>query len=95
MNCPDCGVTPGVCHEDGCDVARCVWTGLQRLACQAFSEGNDDCGYDSWSGRWPGELECEEYGWVTTDEVTGHVIHDLNRLARECRWSVEGQRWIR
>lgn len=95
MNCPDCGVMPGVCHEDGCDVARCAWTGLQRLACQVLWREGDDCGHDLWTGRWPGELECEEYGWFTVDEVTGYVLYDLTRLARECRWSVEGQRWAK
>ena len=31
--CPGCGVEAGARHGDGCDVARCLWTGMQRLAC--------------------------------------------------------------
>lgn len=31
--CPDCAAHPGQPHVDGCDVARCLWTGHQRLAC--------------------------------------------------------------
>lgn len=29
--CPDCQVSTGVPHEDGCDVARCLRFGEQRL----------------------------------------------------------------
>ncbi len=32
-DCPDCGVLPGVPHEAGCDVARCLRTGMQRIQC--------------------------------------------------------------
>lgn len=31
--CGDCRVRPGEPHQDGCDVARCMWTGTQRLQC--------------------------------------------------------------
>lgn len=31
--CHDCAVAVGQPHDDGCDVARCLWTGLQRIAC--------------------------------------------------------------
>jgi hypothetical protein len=31
--CPDCGTRQGEAHADGCDVARCLWTGQQRLQC--------------------------------------------------------------
>lgn len=32
-SCGDCGAKPGEPHDDGCDVARCLWTGGQRLQC--------------------------------------------------------------
>lgn len=28
-----CGAKPGEAHHDGCPVARCLWTGLQAIAC--------------------------------------------------------------
>lgn len=31
--CPDCGVEVGQPHDDGCDVARCLWDGSQRIQC--------------------------------------------------------------
>lgn len=35
--CHDCGVDPGQAHEDGCDTARCLVTGGQRLMCDSAS----------------------------------------------------------
>jgi hypothetical protein len=31
--CPDCGAEVGTAHDGNCDVARCLWTGRQRLQC--------------------------------------------------------------
>jgi hypothetical protein len=31
--CQDCGATPGTEHGDGCDTARCLAYGTQRLQC--------------------------------------------------------------
>jgi hypothetical protein len=31
--CGDCGAEIGEPHASGCDVARCLWTGLQRIQC--------------------------------------------------------------
>jgi hypothetical protein len=31
--CPDCAVAAGTAHGEGCDVARCLHTGQQRLGC--------------------------------------------------------------
>jgi len=84
--CPDCGVAPGAHHTDNCDVARCLATGLQRLGC---SESHD-CGLDIWTGRWPGEEECEEFGWML-----GKDLPDLNRLLMEATWDPSLKRWVR
>ena len=60
--CPDCGVAPGKLHTPGCDVARCLECGGQRLSCDC----NDDKGYgDIWIGLWPGTINCYEYGLVS------------------------------
>jgi hypothetical protein len=75
--CGDCGVKPGEPHEDGCDVARCLRTGRQRLSCDAGAavfgwpeaRPHDDCGRQAWSGEWPGVAECEEYDWLAPESV--------------------------
>lgn len=36
--CPSCGVTLDVAHAAGCDVARCVVTGMQRCLCLGQDE---------------------------------------------------------
>jgi hypothetical protein len=88
-SCQDCGVRPGQEHDDGCDTARCLVTGHQRLSCgRAHEAGDLDCGRDIWTGLWPGEAECIEYGWVTSDGFP-----DLNRLAIMGRWNRQAQRW--
>lgn len=97
--CNDCGV--GVCaeHTDGCDVARCLVTGFQRLSC-----GEDhDCGGDVWTGKWPGVAECEALGWwAYFVPHTGFVpcaadhpgaVADLNRLVLEGVWDRDAKRW--
>ena len=32
-DCRDCGVSVGQPHDIGCDVARCLWSGGQRIGC--------------------------------------------------------------
>lgn len=127
-SCPDCGVSPGGQHEDGCDVARCLFTGRQRLQCDGYlphalqdvphigqpSPGclvPVDCGRDIWTGLWPGEAECREYGWYSwfrapePGETYGEWVRcdpdhpeagpDLNRLVLECTWDRGARRWVR
>lgn len=36
--CPDCAAELGQAHEDGCDVARCLWSGDQRLGCSGMTD---------------------------------------------------------
>lgn len=83
--CPDCDVPAGQCHLDGCDVARCMTTGLQRLG-----HGPCDCAPDIWTGTWPGKAECNEFGWTY-----GPGLPYLNRLHTQAVWSPEKKRWIR
>ncbi|PSL51377.1 hypothetical protein B0I31_1216 [Saccharothrix carnea] len=82
--CPDCEVATGQPHVEGCDVARCLRTGLQRLSC----EHEHDCGKDTWSGRWPGEVDCERFGWMI-----GPGLPDLNRLLTEATWNPATEQW--
>lgn len=48
-SCRDCGVEPGRKHRQGCDTARCLKCGGQRLSCNC-----KDSGEDVWTGIWPG-----------------------------------------
>jgi hypothetical protein len=101
-NCPDCAAAPGESHEDGCDVARCMATGRQRLSCA----GGHDCGQDVWTGDWPGDAECREFGWWVQDRCAEGMgwlpcapdapgaTEDLNRLATHAHWSPERRRWV-
>lgn len=107
-DCGDCAVPPGTAHEGGCDVARCMATGLQRLSCDQnhppMTEA-DPCGVDVWTGEWPGDAECREFGWWVQDrcaEGLGWVpcapdapgaTEDVNRLQMEAVWDVEAGRW--
>jgi hypothetical protein len=77
-SCPDCVAAIGKKHDDGCDVARCLWDGGQRFSCDYALDYTDepesdpmvidpsdphDCGEDVWTGMWPGYREAIEFGW--------------------------------
>lgn len=74
QSCHDCGVAPGTAHLDGCDTARCLNTGIQRLQCDCGK-----CGDDVWTGMWPGIQECYDLKLVCYDESTKDFCFDLNR----------------
>jgi hypothetical protein len=122
--CTDCQAGPGEEHGDGCDVARCLAYGTQRLQCgdgkrlvvyglhpwgspivDYVTDGHD-CGRDVWTGRWPGEAECEEYGlwavfvpdgdpsWQPVPAGTPGAVPDLNRLLSQGRWDAGRRSWV-
>lgn len=88
--CPDCRVVVGEAHEHdehngGCDVARCLVTGYQRLMCDL----DHDCGRDTWTGWWPGHTDCERLGWMI-----GPGFPDLYRLYTQGVWDPERRLWV-
>ena len=87
-NCPDCGVPVGEKHKDGCDVERCPHCGGQALGCIGFDP--NDPRRQPWTGKWPGEADCERLGFFINGDRS---LPDLNRLFAECRWNPEQQRW--
>jgi hypothetical protein len=78
-NCPDCGARVGEKHKDRCDVERCPHCGGQALGCIGF-DPNDPC-REPWSGKWPGEADCERLGFFVNGDRS---LPDLNRLFAEC-----------
>ena len=107
--CDGCSVKPGQPHDDLCDVARCLFTGGQRKSCSG--DAHEDCGRDTWTGRYPGDIECEEFGWfavcvprpagekgfqwVPCDRDAPGATQNLNRLRAEARWDRDQGRWVR
>jgi hypothetical protein len=78
--CPDCGVAPGQRHQEGCDVAHCVICGQQQLQCNPRREHGlrkaDWPPMQTWTGEWPGEAECREWGWYSRWTVVTEYSHD-------------------
>ena len=103
--CPGCDCDIGEIHDPVCDVARCRATGLQWQVCdhQAASAVPHD--RDAWTGRYPGEAECTEFGWfarlvpgegwIECDAQTPGAQPDLNRLQADGRWDASAGRWTR
>lgn len=104
--CGDCGVDPGTLHDAGCDVERCPECGGQMIGCGCHPE--DTWPADSermpWTGIWPGEMECIEFGWyskwavgpgwVRCEKDSPEATPDLNRLGREGLWDKKLKRWV-
>ncbi|MGW1616052.1 hypothetical protein ACWCQZ_42710 [Streptomyces sp. NPDC002285] len=95
--CPSCYVPVGSLHTDYCSLARCAFTGLQRSGCD---HPTDRC-RTRWTGRLPGETECQEYGfyarlgsngWESCAADHPDAMPDFNRLYAECWWDVRAQR---
>ena len=58
-----------------------------------------------WTGEWPGETECREFGWyakivkgqqgwVTCDKDDPDATEDLNRLHTDAIWSKDAGRFL-
>jgi hypothetical protein len=86
--CPDCGVSLGRNHREGCDVERCPHCGGQALGCVGFDP--HDPRRQVWDGKWPGEGDCERLGFYVNGDRS---LPDINRLFVECVWNRDLQRW--
>ena len=112
LTCPGCRVPIAEEHTEHCEHAVCLATGGPRAMCrllgaQSGEEAHDDCGRDTWTGRYAGVAECEEYGWYVQDLTTqgdGLVrcdrdapgaIPDIGRLRVEATWDAGARRWRR
>jgi len=95
--CTDCGAELMHAHEEGCDVARCTWTGMQRIGCGE----THNHGADIWDGVWPGTSAAVEYGWYSYFANGWHrcgpghpqATPDLNRVPLECDWDPWRKAW--
>ena len=95
-------------HDDGCDMARCLHTGQQRLACQTFGpllgQESHDCGKDPWLGYDPDADRAAIYGLWCWCPPTGSplpcdvnhpgAIPDVTRLMRNGVWDWEKHLWV-
>ena len=88
--CPDCGVKVGELHDPGCDVERCRLCGQQAIGHHCDPKEIEKLGGQlAWTGLWPGDAECIEFGFIT---VGGRP--DINRLYRKAKWSPEQGRFV-
>jgi hypothetical protein len=71
-NCRDCDVAPNTQHDAGCDVARCISTGMQWIQCggqehvykgRYYGEHQGPCEPDVWTGYYPGYEDCIRLGY--------------------------------
>ena len=102
-NCHDCGAHPGALHEPDCDVERCANCGGQRVSCGCPDRLKNR--RLPWTGEWPGEAECREFGWfgklipgagwVACDQHDPDAEPDVNRLYREAKWDRRAGRFVR
>jgi hypothetical protein len=102
-DCPECGARPGTLHQPDCDIERCPNCGGQFISCgcPARSQGRRL----PWSGEWPGEAECRQYGWyaklvpgvgwVPCPQNDPNAELDLNRLHREAVWDPQAGRFVK
>jgi hypothetical protein len=102
-SCPDCAAPIGSKHIGGCDVARCLKCGGQRLSCDCEDDEGDG---DIWDGYWPGTKECYNKKYVAREILRRpsaqqqgipadgyYYTFDFNHLAidRAIRSSQEGK----
>lgn len=102
--CPGCGAAIGEQHDRVCDVARCRATGLQWMACEVGIGAAVAHEPDVWTGRWPGEEDCERLGllarfergrgWVPCAADDPDAEPDFDRLRAEATWDPGRGHWI-
>lgn len=102
--CHGCGAAVGERHDAICDVARCCATGRQWSVCDHTRPSSGSHERDFWSGRWPGEEDCERLGffarfvpgrgWEPCGQAEPGAQPDLNRLHMEAEWNPISQRWV-
>jgi hypothetical protein len=102
-NCPDCGARPGTLHHPDCDVERCPSCGGQFISCDCPDRLKSR--RLPWTGEWPGEAECREFGWYArlvpgVGWVPCHADDpgagpDLNRLYADAEWDRLTGRFVR
>lgn len=88
--CNDCGAVTGEAHDYGCDVARCVHTGVQALQCM----GEDDVQWLVDHGYDPAQYDEAQHpgtcgGYINTGLWPGYV--ECVEWGWYCRW---GPPWI-
>lgn len=104
--CPDCSVTIGETHADGCYVTECLVRGVKRTHCRDLVNEGHDCGASTWTGDWPGHREAREFGWHVRWDIEAQKWErcapdvpgsgpDLNRLYGRARWDPSARRWLR
>lgn len=104
MKCTHCGVKPGKPHLRGCEEARCLYNGEQRLSHLGNYLHPGDCGKAIWTGEYAGEAECREYGlWCRWVDAQGYVpcdvddhgaVVDITALVNLGRWNRILHRWV-
>ena len=102
--CPDCGATIGMAHEHGCDIEPCPECGRQKISCDCWMQDTPALSPVVWSGFWPGELECLEYGLFSTFKAWEGFAAcnadfpgarpDFNTLFKFGQWNKEKRRWM-
>jgi hypothetical protein len=113
--CHDCGAMPGEYHQRGCDVERCPRCGGQMLTCLACGCAESEKGEPwppplddrmAWTGKWPGETQCEEFGWYVKQNPAGGgsipckpheagALPDINRLYTDAEWDRREKTFVR
>lgn len=97
--CPCCGVGVGELHQHACTVERDPDTGLQLIRQPPPTRPRLP-----WTGEWPGEAECREFGWYARPvpgqgwvrcEPRQDASPDINRLYSEAIWDAEAGRFRR
>ena len=103
--CGDCDAKVGELHSIGCDIERCPVCGLQAISCGCPEDEKSKYPKLPWTGEYPGESECREFGWYAKlDEKKGWIPCekdepganiDLNRLYTEATWDPAIRKFVK